>query len=75
MYRNQYKNKSNNSQGNISTVASSYPMIVGHKYCNIAEAHVKDLKTNYIKMIEVLKEEKNKSLNEIQEKMRKQWKK
>lgn len=50
-------------------------MIVGHKYCNIAGAHVKDLKTNYIKMIEVLKEEKNKSLNEIQEKMRKQWKK
>lgn len=52
----------------MSTVVSSYPMTAGHKYCNIAEVHVKDLKVNYMKMIKVLKEEKNKSLNEIQEK-------
>lgn len=52
----------------MSTVISSYPMTAGHKYCNIAEVHVKDLKVNYMKMIEVLKEEKNKFLNEIQEK-------
>ena len=52
----------------MSTVVSSYPMTAGHKYCNIAEVHVKDLNINYMKMIEVLKEENNKSLSEIQEK-------
>jgi hypothetical protein len=48
------------------------------EYYNIFEAQIKDLKTNYIKMIEVLKvifkEERAESLKEIPENTKK-WKK
>jgi ribosome-binding ATPase YchF (GTP1/OBG family) len=39
----------------------SYPTTAGPKYYNIAESQEKVLKTNYIKEIELLKEEMNKS--------------
>lgn len=65
--RLQHKNKINNSQDTISPRESSYPTITGHEYSNIAEAQEKDLKTSYMKMTDVLKWEKNASLNETQE--------
>lgn len=49
----------------MSPLESSYPMISGSKYSNIAEAQEeKDLKDNYMKMTKVLKKKLNKSLNE-----------
>lgn len=44
----------------------SYPTTSGPEYSTIAEAQ-KRLKTAFIKMIVVLKQEKNKSLKETQE--------
>ena len=40
----------------------SYPIKAGPEYYNIIEAEEKDLQTIYREMIEVLKEEMNKSL-------------
>lgn len=61
----------NNSQGNISQPEPSYSTTAGFKYFNTAEAQGKDPKTNLMKVIEVLKEEINKSLTESQENTKK----
>ena len=66
MPRNQGKNTINNSQGNMIPPESSYPTTGSPGYSNIAEAQDDDPKTNCMKMIEVFKEEMNKSLKEIQ---------
>lgn len=50
------------------SIEPSYPTRAGPEYSSIAETQGKNLKTNYLKMIEVLKEEMNKSFNEIQNK-------
>jgi hypothetical protein len=39
----------------------------GTEHSNMAEGQERDLKTNYMKMVQVLKEEMTKSLKEIQE--------
>lgn len=39
-----------------------YPITLGYAHFNIAEVQGKYLKTNYMKMIEVIKEEVNKPL-------------
>jgi hypothetical protein len=41
------------------------PSIAGPEYSNIPEAQEKDLKTSYIKRVEILEKEINKSLKEI----------
>lgn len=51
----------------------SYPIKAGPEYYNIIEAEEKDLQTIYREMIEVLKEEMNKSLRGIWENRNKQW--
>ena len=56
----------------MSPLQPSYLIITGPKYSNLAED--KDFKTVWMKMIEVLKEEMNKSLKEIQKSTNKQWK-
>lgn len=45
----------------------SYSISASPKYCNTAETQEKDLKTNLMKIIELHKEEINKSLKEIKE--------
>lgn len=44
-----------------------YPATAGPEYFNIAEAQEKNLKINYMNMIEILEGEMNKSLQETQE--------
>ena len=44
------------------------PTIASPDYFNTAEAQENDLKTNFMKMINVLKEKMNKSFKEIKEK-------
>ena len=44
----------------------SYPTTEGPEYSNITEAQGKDLKTKYMKMIEVFNVEMNKFTKEIQ---------
>ena len=45
------------------------------EYFNIAEAQEKDLETDCMNMIELFKEENNKSHKEIQENANKHWEK
>ena len=56
MPRGQYENTINNSQDNMAPPELSYPTTASPGYSNIAEAQENDLKTNFMKMIEVLKE-------------------
>lgn len=49
----------------MSPLEPSNTTIVDSEKCNIAEAKGKDFKIAFINMIEVLKEEINKSLKEI----------
>jgi hypothetical protein len=58
----------------MSLLEPSYPTTAGSEYSNIAEAQEKDPKTAFMSMIEVFKEEMNKSLKEIQENTIKQYK-
>ena len=61
-----------NSQDNISPLEPSNSTKAGPEDYKIAEAHEKELKTAFMKMIEVLNEEMNKSLKEIYENTNKQ---
>lgn len=61
MSRCQHQKITTVSQGDMSLLEPSYPTTTGHEYFNIAE----EKKNNYIKTIEVLKEEISKSLKEI----------
>lgn len=45
----------------------SYPTSASPKYCNTTEAQEKDVKTNLMKIIELHKEEMDKSFKEIKE--------
>lgn len=56
----------------------SYPMTAIPEYPCAAEEHEKDLKTNFMKVIEALKEEekiKKKSLKESRKRQTKNWRK
>lgn len=55
--------KQKNSQLNISSTETSYPNTASLKYFNEAESEKTDVKSNFMKMIEVLRG--NKSLKEI----------
>lgn len=61
----------NNSQGNTPQPEPSCSTTARFKYFNTAEAQGKDPKTDLMKVIEVLKEEINKSLTESQENTKK----
>lgn len=58
--------KNSNSQG-MSPLKSSNPTTSSSEYSNIAEAQEKKLQIAFMNMIEVPKEEVNKSLKEIYE--------
>lgn len=60
--RHQYKKKTNSSQGNMLPSESTYPNAASPDDSNTDKAQEKELKTNYVKMIVVLKEDVNKSL-------------
>ena len=49
----------------MSPLESSYSITAGPEYSKVAEAEDKDLKTKYMKVVEVLDKEMNKSLEEI----------
>lgn len=51
----------------MSRPETSYPTTTVPKYSNAAETQEKDLKSRYMKMVEFLKEEMIKTLEEIQE--------
>ena len=55
----------------MSAPEPSYPMPERPEYSNASEAQEDDLKTNFMKMKAVLKEEMKKSLKEIEEKTNK----
>lgn len=59
----------------MSPLEPSYATRVGAEYSSILEAQEKDLKSNYVKMIEVYKEEMNKSLKKLRKTQRNNWKK
>lgn len=66
MSRLEHKNTINSRHGNMSLPEPGYPTIAGSEYSNINKAQENDLNTNYMKMLEALKEEINKSVKEIQ---------
>jgi hypothetical protein len=51
----------------MSSAEPSNPATLGTKICNVAEAQDRDFKIAFINMIEVLKEDMNKSCKEIYE--------
>lgn len=50
------------SQDNMSSLKPSNDTFTGPEYCNIAEAQGKELKVALMNMIDIFKEEMNKSL-------------
>lgn len=65
----QYKSTNNNSQVIMSPPESIYLITLGHEYFNTAGSQKKkNFKTNFRKMMEVLKEEVNKSYKESKNK-------
>ena len=66
MSKGQFKNIINKSQRSMAAPESSQLTTASSGYSNAAEIQVNDLKTNFIKIGEVLKEEINTSLKEIQ---------
>ena len=59
MPRCQHKNTVNNRQGNMSPPKPSYPTTGTPEYSNATETQEKDLKINFMKMIDVLTEKVN----------------
>ena len=51
----------------MSPLEATYPTTVNPEYSSTAEAQENDLKTNFMKIIEVLKQEINKSLKKSRE--------
>ena len=66
------KNTINNNQGNLAPPELGYPMTERPEYSNTFEWQENDLKTNFVKIIEVLKAEMKKSLK-IERKINKNW--
>lgn len=50
----------------MSPLDPSHPTITSPEYANVAEEHENNLKTNFTKIIEILKKGKNKSCKEIE---------
>lgn len=68
MPTHQYKNKTNNNQDNMLLPEPNYPTAASSEHFNTAEVQENNLKTGFVKIILVSKEEMNKSLEEIKEK-------
>lgn len=66
MPRYQHKKKVSNSQGNMAPPKPSYPTTANTEYSNTNEAQQRNLTTNFVKIIEMIKEDMNKSLKKIQ---------
>ena len=63
-----------NSQDNIQPLKANNPTTADPEFCNIVEAQDKDLEIAFMNIIEVFKEEMNKSFKEIYENTNKKWK-
>lgn len=75
MPRDHNKDTINNSLGNMSLQVPSYPTTTSPEYSIIAEAQENILKINFMKMIQILKEEEvNKFIKESKEN-KNNWKK
>ena len=72
MSKGKLKNISNRSQSNVAPTEPSSPTTARPEHSNTTEAQEENLKTNFMEMTEVFKEEINKSLKEIQENTNKQ---
>lgn len=68
MGRHQYNNTFNNLKGSMVTPESSGLMTGRSEYPNPEEAEKNDLKYNFMKVIETLKEETKNSLKVMEEK-------
>lgn len=68
MPRGQHKNIINNSQDNMAPPEPSYSTTASSEHSDTVEAQENNLKINFMKRMEVLKEEINKLPKEIQEK-------
>lgn len=68
--RCQYKNKFNNSLDTLPPLEPRNRITAGSEHCNIAESQNKYLKTAFMNMTEVLREEMNKDLEETYENMK-----
>ena len=71
----QGKNTLNNTKNNTTPIKTSDPTIARLKPPNIDEAEESDLKNNFRRMFEALKEEMKNSLKEWRERQIKYWKK
>jgi hypothetical protein len=70
MAKGPQKNKINKSQGNMTPSEDSYHSVAITRYSNTTKVGENDIKHNFIKMIESIKEEINKSLKEIYKKIK-----
>lgn len=64
MAKDQCKNITKKSQGNMALPEASYPTAASTAYPNTNEAQEDDLKPNHVNMIQAFKEEINKSFKE-----------
>ena len=71
MERQQGKNTLNNSKSNRATPETSGSIARRHEYPNTDETKENDTEKNFMKMIEVLKEEMKNYLTEMEEKTNK----
>lgn len=62
----QCKNTVNNVQGNMSPPKPSQPITARLEYFNTPETQESNAKTNFITIIDVLKDEINKSCKEVE---------
>lgn len=60
------ENTNNNIQGNMSPLEPSHPNTASLKYSNTAKAQEDDLKSNFMVMIEIIKEETKNFLKEME---------
>ena len=67
MSKDEEKNIINRSHDNMIHSENSYPTTASPEYPNTVEAGENGIKSNFMKMIDVFKDELKKSFNEMQE--------
>lgn len=70
MPRHQYKNKFNKKQDNVLLPEPNYPTVASSEHSNTDIVWENNIKTNFMKMILAFKEERSKSLKEIEKRQK-----
>jgi hypothetical protein len=73
MLQTQHKNTRDNNQHLLLPPKPTFHNTTIHEYFSITETQENDLKTDIIKIIEVLREKRNTPLKEIQETQTENW--